>query len=193
VPNAGLGLFATTSIPVGTVIPYISMGVSASLKRDSDQYMIQSTFDGTTHHDDICLNGDPDLPEMKNIDKAWLFAARINEAPLGREINCELRANVQITEDHITKSWLEHVIIVSSYAVVTKTLINGQELLTHYGNYEEDDIYTRQERQVAAASVEGYVSQVLLLTAQAHLFPVEVDGSTPAPHTRTFNIPMKQP
>lgn len=84
--------------------------------------------------DGLSVDGDPRLPEIKELPEYKQLACQVNEAGAHSLPNCLLVSNPAISRADIKRSLAKKVPIPISFIVVIEDLPGGTELLTVYGD-----------------------------------------------------------
>ena len=141
--GAGNGVFCSTKVKSGTILPYYGIAISDDNDDDETEdsgrtyvisadyttkYGIQRTVEG------LSVDGDPRLPQIHWLEEFKKLACQTNEASDSSLPNCMLVSNPGISRVDIKRSLAKKAPIPITYLVVTEDLQKGTELLTCYGD-----------------------------------------------------------
>ena len=144
--GGGTGVFCVGEVEAGTILPYYGVAI-----RDGDEkgecvddcanyrtYVVAADY--TTRRGNqrslkgYSVDGDPTLPEIRNLEEYKKIACRINEATDRSPPNCLLVGNPRISRDDIKRSFFKRKPIPVTLVVTLEDLRKGTELLTCYGD-----------------------------------------------------------
>lgn len=148
--GAGNGVFCSTKVKAGTILPYYGIAISDDNDETEDgdrTYVISADY--TTIYGNqrtvtgLSVDGDPRLPPIHRLEEFKKLACQTNEASDSSLPNCMLVSDPGISRVDIKRSIVKKAPIPITYIVVTEDLQKDTELLTCYGDaYGERQGYT---------------------------------------------------
>lgn len=145
--ESGNGVYAIDDVKAGTILPYSAVAFKESnAPEDMDRtYVIGANFYNAKGK--ACtfkiysVDGKPFLEPVEPLEEFAKLGCHINEASVGKKINCILCINPSLTIGTFRESFEKQKPFTATYIVITKDLQAGTELLTSYGREYENRGY----------------------------------------------------